>query len=399
MRTVFDRFATVIAIVAAFAFTAFAQDRVLSAAASDKYVISAKAGGVNFVEGTVGVVRKNGRSGVLLKKDDLAIGDRVSTGADGKVEILLNPGSYVRVGGNSAFEFRTTALSDLNLVVHSGSVIFEVFASDDFIVNVHGPKSKFVLVDSGVYRLDVDGDESKLSVWKGKARVGSETGEVMKGGRESTVDGGQVVVAKFDRDDKDELDTWSKARSKDLSKMIASLDRNNVRNSLMRSYLGGRWNMFNSFGLWVYDPFWGSHCFLPFGYGWSSPYGYGFGRDIGWYRLPPIIYYPRNPGPATPPPGGGTPTTPGPGPIDRRQGGGRLPSTPSGPPPFTQMQKREGGTMFPSSERGGGRFPSRDTGSRDTGSSPTYVPSIPASPAPSKSDSGGGVINPGRRRP
>lgn len=391
MRTAFDRFAAIFAVVAAFAFTAVAQDRALSSAAADKYIVSAKAGGVNFIQGTVGVVRKDGRSGVLLKKDELGVGDRVSTGADGKVEILLNPGSYVRVGGNSAFEFRTTDLNDLNLAVHRGSVIFEVFASNDFAVNVHGPKSKFVLVDSGVYRLDVDGDESKLSVWKGKARVGSETGDLLKGGRETTVDGGQVVVAKFDRDDKDELDTWSKARSKDLSKMIASLDRNTMRTALMRSYLGGRWNMFNSFGLWVYDPFRSSYCFMPFGYGWSSPYGYGFGRYIGWYELPPIIYYPRNPGPITPP-GGGTPTTSGPGPIDRRQGG-RFPGTPSGPPPFTQMQKQEGGTVFPS-ERGGGRFPSErgDSGrfpSRDTGSSPPLIPSFPSSPAPSKSDSGG----------
>lgn len=378
MRTAFDRFAVITLMMTAFAFTAFAQDRVLSAAAGDKYVVSAKAGGVNFIQGSVGVVRKDGRSSVLLTKDEIGIGDRVSTGADGKVEILLNPGSYVRVGGNSAFEFKTTDLNDLNLVVHRGSAIFEVFASNDFIVNVHGSKSKFVLVDSGVYRLDVSGDESKLSVWKGKARVGSETGELMKGGRETTVDGGQVVVAKFDRDDKDDLDTWSKARSKDLSKMIASLDRSLMRNSLMRSYLRGRWNMSNSFGLWVWDPMWGTHCFLPFGYGWASPYGYGFGRYyIGWYDLPPIIYYPPNPGPVVTPPGGSTPTTSGP--IDRRQGG-RLPGTTSGPPPFTQMQKQEGGTIFPSERGDNGRFPSTDRGS-----SPTYVPSFPSS-SPTKSD-------------
>jgi hypothetical protein len=379
MRTAFDRFAAIFAIVAATAFTAFAQDRALSAAAGDKYIVSAKAGGINFLQGTVGVVRKNGRSGVLLKRDELAAGDRVSTGADGKVEILLNPGSYVRVGGNSAFEFRTTDLNDVNLVVHRGSAIFEVFASNDFTVNVHGPKSKFVLVDSGVYRLDVDGDESRLSVWKGKARVGSETGEVMKGGRESTVNGGQIVVAKFDRDEKDELDTWSKERSKELSKMIASLDRNMVRNSLMRSYLGGRWNLFNSFGLWIYDPFRGSHCFMPFGYGWSSPYGYGYGRWLNWYNFPPIVYVPQNPGPViTTPPGGGTPTTPGP--IDRRQGG-RFPGTTLEPPPFTQMQKQEGGTIFPN-RRGGADFP--DTSDRGGGpSGPIFVPS-----APSKSDSG-----------
>ena len=260
-------------------------------------------------------------------------------------------------------------------MVHRGSVIFEVFASNDFIVNVHGPKSKFVLVDSGVYRLDVNGDESKLSVWKGKARVGSETGELMKGGRESTVDGEQVIVAKFDRDDKDDLDTWSKARSKELSKMIASLDRNNVRNSLMRSYLGRRWNMQNSFGVWVYDPFRGTNCFLPFGYGWSSPYATDL-DDIWDGMNSADIYYPQNPGPVVTPPGGGTPTTPGP--IDRRQGG-RFPGTTAGPPPFTQMQKQEGGTIFPSDRGDNGRFPSTDRGS------PTFIPSFPSS-SPTKGD-------------
>jgi FecR protein. len=378
MRKMLDRVVAATLTLMAFAVAGTAQDRALTAAAGERYVISAKAGGVNFVQGDVGVVRKNGRSGVLLKRDELAIGDRVSTGPDGKVELLLNPGSYVRVGGNSAFEFRTVALSDLNLVVHRGSVIFEVFASNDFTVNVHGPKSKFVLVDSGVYRLDVDGDESKLSVWKGKARVGSETGQLMKGGRETTVDDGQIAVAKFDRDEKDSLDTWSKARSKELSKMLSSLDRDVMRTSLMRSFLGGRWNMSNSFGLWVYNPFGGSYCFMPFGYGWSSPYGYGYGRHLYWYNFPPVIYYPQNPPVITQPGGGNPPSTNGP--IDRR-GGGRMPTVGSAPP-FTQMQKQEGGMIFPTGRGDNGRFPGADRGS-----SPSYNPGFPSAPGPSKSDS------------
>lgn len=83
-----------------------AQNDTLTAAAGGKYVISAKAGGVNLVQGAVTVARTNGRTGVLVKGDDLNIGDRVSTGSDGKAEILLNPGSFLRVGGNSAFEFK-----------------------------------------------------------------------------------------------------------------------------------------------------------------------------------------------------------------------------------------------------------------------------------------------------
>ena len=60
--------------------------------ASDKYLISAKAGGVNFTEGAVNVIRADGKSGLLMKGDQIEIGDRVSTGSDGRVEVLLNPG-------------------------------------------------------------------------------------------------------------------------------------------------------------------------------------------------------------------------------------------------------------------------------------------------------------------
>ena len=109
---VFRSFAICLALgfVAAFA---VAQKDTISAAAGDRYIVSARAGGVNYVEGTVAVIRKSGRSGLLLKGDTLEVGDRVSTGANGKAEILLNPGSFLRLGGSSAFEFNTTSLDDL----------------------------------------------------------------------------------------------------------------------------------------------------------------------------------------------------------------------------------------------------------------------------------------------
>ncbi|MDQ3800869.1 MAG: hypothetical protein M3384_15590, partial [Acidobacteriota bacterium] len=77
-----------------------ANERRAANAASSIYVISAEAGGVNYVEGKVAVTRKADRSGYLLKGDELKVGDTVSTGTGGKAEILLNPGSYVTLGEN-----------------------------------------------------------------------------------------------------------------------------------------------------------------------------------------------------------------------------------------------------------------------------------------------------------
>ena len=100
----------------------------------------------------------------------------------------------------------------------------------------------------------------------------------------------RFVVAKFDRDDKDSLVAWSKTRAKELAIVNSRLERNNLRNTLLYSFNNNGWNLYNSYGLWVFDSFSGYHCFLPFGYGWSSPYGFGFGRDIWYFRLPQTIY-------------------------------------------------------------------------------------------------------------
>lgn len=360
---------------------AFSQER--TPKVQSKYVISAKAGGVNQIVGDVSIQLAGGQSRTLLKNDNVGVGERVTTGTNGKVEILLNPGSYVRIGGDSEFEFISTDLENMSLKVHKGAAIFEVFASNDFLVTVAGPHSKFVVVDSGVFRLDVSEQESTFSVRKGRARVGDINGELLKGGRESFGGDGQFKVAKFDRDETDSLDDWSKARSKELAKMVASLDNRTMQSSLLNSYRGGRWNMYNSFGVWVYDPFRAGYCFLPFGYGWSSPYGYGYGRYIGWYNLPPVIYYP--------PSGGGTQPTQPTVPVrnETRTRGHRVGGGEPSSPPFSQMQRQEGKSVF-QEDRGAFSFPR----GRQADSGPIFAPSSPppSSDGGSKQSSGSTLV-------
>jgi hypothetical protein len=276
--------------IAAFLVTGVSAQRNTTSSAADKYMISAKAGGVNQIEGSVNIARVNDTGGLLLKGDQIEVGERVSTGANGRIEILLNPGSYLRLGSNSTLEFQTTSLDDLQLRLDAGSARFEVFATKEFTVSVFTPRGMVKLIDSGVYRVDVGSDGSGIvAVTEGKAMVGTTS---VKEGRTGTIDGGKVVTAKFDRDKRDDLAEWSKTRSKVLAAMTASLKNRDVRDSLMSSFNAGRWGMMDSFGLWVYSPFYRNYCFLPFGYGWYSPYGYGFGPGIWWYHLPPVVYQP-----------------------------------------------------------------------------------------------------------
>ena len=354
-------------------------------AASSLYVISAKAGGVNYIEGTVNVARKTGRSGLLLKGDTLEIGDKVSTGANGKAEILLNPGSFVRLAGSSEFEFSTTALDDLQLKLNSGSAIFEVITDNEFTFAVNTPKAKFFVVKTGVYRVDVSGDgTSKIEVWKGKAQIGDVYATEVKAGRQAVVNGSQVEVAKFDRGDKDDFEIFSKTRAKQLAKVNSAIQNRDVRTSLMSSFYNSRWNLYDSYGLWVFSPSFGGYCFLPFGYGWNSPYGYFYPSDIWHYNLPPVIYYP----PYNPPP----PTSPVPDRVgspnvrNPRIGGGRGGDAEASErvlPPYARIQREIGVSPIDGGANQSSPFPTSTV--RQSSSSFPPITDTTAAPPPAAS--------------
>jgi len=307
-RLLLASLASAIALLCSFAVLGQTSKAPVKAPATSPYLISAKAGGVNFVSGNVNIVHSSGISGVLLEGDEIAVGDHVTTGMTGKAEILLNPGSYLRIGGNTSFSFISTDLENLKLSLKSGSAILEVIAADEFKVVVKLPHSVLQLTRSGVFRIDVLNDGSaKLSTFKGKAYLGPAGSTEVGPGRAASIVNGGVSVSKFDRDTNDPLDLWSKERGKDLTRLNARLQRDPLRNSLLSSFNQRGWGMYNSFGLWVFDPVRRMWCFLPFGYGWSSPYGWGYDYDLWRCRLPYYVYNP----PWNPPTGGGgTPVTP-----------------------------------------------------------------------------------------
>ncbi|MGH9948046.1 MAG: FecR domain-containing protein [Pyrinomonadaceae bacterium] len=288
MKIRLRRFSYAMLCTAVFAAMAFAQNGV---SVRDKFVISAKAGAVNAVLGDVTIEREGGRTSRLFKGDEVQTGEVVSTGTDGKIEILMNPGSYIRLGGNSSFTFDSTDLDDVRIKVLRGSAVFEVFGTEDFTVDVKAGSSRFAFIKTGIYRVDIGNDgEAAVSIWKGKLLPDVEAKKSIGSGRKLDYDADSFTVAKFDRDNEDDLMKWSGERAKILSQVSESLNPSRLRNSLLSSFYNDRWSLYDSYGLWIYDPFFRSYCFLPFGYGWRSPYGFGFGRSIWYYNMPTVVY-------------------------------------------------------------------------------------------------------------
>lgn len=259
---------------------------------ADKYLISASAGRVNHTEGLVSVAKPDRIGGMLIRGDQLQPGERVQTSDDGKAEILLNPGSYVRLGGGAEFEFQNTSLDDLRIKLLKGSAMLEVFATNEFRVSIFTPKSRVTIVDSGVYRFDLNAaGDGLLSVVEGRAVIGEKFIGVVKRGETGTLNGRNVTVAKFDREKRDDLAEWSRSRSKDLAKTASSLRNGNVGDALGNAFASSAWrNLGNSgFGVWIFDPRYGRFCFLPYDSYFRSPYGWEYGSWIYWYHYPPYI--------------------------------------------------------------------------------------------------------------
>lgn len=260
---------------------------------ADKYLISASAGRVNHTEGLVSVARPGGAGGMLLRGDQLRPGEKVQSSDDAKAEILLNPGSYVRLGGGSEFEFLNTSMDDLRIKLFKGSAVLEVFATNEFRVSIFTPKTRVTIVDSGVYRFDLNaGGDGMLSVVEGRAVIGENLIRVVKKGEMGTLSGRNITVSKFDRDKRDDLAEWSRSRSKELAKSASSLKNGNVGTALGNAFTSSAWRNLGAasgFGVWIFDPRFGRFCFLPYDYYFRSPYGWEYGSWVYWYHYPSFI--------------------------------------------------------------------------------------------------------------
>ena len=277
-----------LAVVALVAVSAQAQTR-------DDRLISAKAGGVNFVAGDVKSRRAGGQDWQSVTvKDDLRDGDSARTGADGRVEVLLNPGSYLRAGASTEFELTDASLDNLRLRLTRGSVFVEAtgYESVGLSIQISTPRTRVEIVRAGVYRVDVtQAGETVVSVQKGRALVGEGAAALLvKGGNEARVAGaGGVEVAKLQKKDKkqrDELELWSRERGKELAKANDAL-ANRQTNTMLASYNGFfdtfRADFPNSYGFWLWNTGRNCYTFLPFYTGWRSPYGFGYGSSFAYY--------------------------------------------------------------------------------------------------------------------
>lgn len=266
--------------------TAEAQNR-------ERFVISAKAGGINAVSGRTGLQSHGSTEWEQLTiKDNLEAGDIVKTGIDGRVEMLLNPGAYLRVGENSEFELTNNSLENLEVRLIRGTAIVEATGTEntELMINITTPHTKMAIIRRGLYRVNVvPGDATELIVRKGRVLL-SDSQIKVKGGRKLIFSGHTFSMAKLEKADKekDAIENWSKERAETVAKANRRISFRDLNMAL--ASFSDRWSLgfsSGSSGVWVFNPRFQCYTFLPYYYGWGSwgsPYGgsyssafYGYG--------------------------------------------------------------------------------------------------------------------------
>ena len=248
----------------------------------------ARPGTINYIEGQATL---NGQPVAANTRAELAQGQTVAT-ANGKVEVLLTPGVFLRLGENSSLTMVSPDLTKTEVQLNSGRAEVEVdqiYKQNDLLIDEGSTQTK--LLDHGLYAFDAN--SATLRVFDGKAAVSPSEDATkwitVKGGHQLALNGSAAKTNDFDRKEiatADPLYNWSKLRSEYLGEANLNLAERYAGTSGF--YPGWFWDP----ALYSYTWLPGDGLFMnPFGYGFYSPY-YIFGGGMiyagyarsGFYR-------------------------------------------------------------------------------------------------------------------
>ena len=247
---------------------------------TDKH--NAVPGTLNYLEGQASIGNQS-----LNPKDvgsaGLQEGDVLETG-NGKAEILLTPGVYLRVANNSSVKMISNSLTNTEVSVSGGEAMVEVdelYHENNLRVGQPGTGTK--IMTTGLY--DFDATNGGVRVFDGKAAVRADDHDItVKKNHELAFNSPKLKPRRFDKDQiakNDDLYRWSSLRSQYLSD--ANVDA-------AKTYYANGWYGPGWWGPgWYWNPWFGGYTFLPASGFFYNPFGWGFYSPLVAWRAPVVI--------------------------------------------------------------------------------------------------------------
>ncbi len=244
---------------------------------------TAMPGTLNYVEGqaSIGDQTLDAKS---VGQAGLQDGQVLATG-NGKAEILLTPGVYLRLGDHSSVKMLSTSLTNTQVRVEQGEAMLEVdqIYKENYI-HVNQASADTRVEKTGLY--DFNTVNNVIRVFDGKAIVAAnDHTTTVKGGHEVNVsDNAKLKSRGFNKNDvrkDDDLYRWSSLRSEYLSQ--ANVDAARLY------YVNGAWGPGWWGPGWYWSPWFAGFTYLPGDGFFYSPFGWGFYSPIMVYRAPLVV--------------------------------------------------------------------------------------------------------------
>jgi hypothetical protein len=262
----------------------------LSATAFGQNANPAGPGTLNYIEGQASI---EGRalSSQSVGNTTLQAGQVLAT-ANGKAEILLTPGIFLRLGEDSTVQMVSPGLTHTEVRLEQGRANVEVdqiYSQNTILIDLKNGQTQ--LLKSGLYAFDAGNStvrvfDGKASVYPGANLQANVKPIDVKGGHQLVLNGEPFKPQGFNKDQAkaDPLYKWSSLRSDYLGQ--ANLNLAEEYSGYSGFYPGWYW----AGGPYGYTWLPGDGLFWnPFGYGFYSPYyirGGGFiygGYGRGFY--------------------------------------------------------------------------------------------------------------------
>jgi len=238
-------------------------------------VISAHSGVVQYVEGDVSI--DNQPIHPKFAQFPEVKPDQVIAAGEGRVELLLTPGVFLRLAESSSVRMLSNSLSNTRLAMVSGSALVEVGELlPGNTITFEAAGAQIALPHQGLYRIDTN--PARVRVYEGQARVSTESAQTLaKKGHEVALDSPTLAASNFDVKDTDSFYRWGARRAEYVSAANVTSARVAANPDSSSYYASGYTGVgAGPYGAWSWNPWFGMFTYLP-AYGtYFSPFGSAF---------------------------------------------------------------------------------------------------------------------------
>jgi len=267
---------------------------------------------ISLIEGDIQIKTPDAEDwGLASVNTPLAEGDQVWVPQDGRVELQLNSGTYIRLSENSALQILSMDQDSSQFYLSQGNAYIYYDAPEGSVIQVDTPDASTRAFDKAIFRIDMSDQYTDVAVYKGYVETENNVGKTGISSGEMVSLGQNTNGELAPMGPSDDWETWNMTRN---DRIFA---RRGASSTYLPSELSAYSNDFDNSGRWVQDPDYG-HVWTPTivaGASWSpyrdgrwiwrggdyvwvgsepwgwAPYHYGrwsFRTNIGWFWVPPV---------------------------------------------------------------------------------------------------------------